>query len=36
LELNPLIAGIELKATGKTNKDAINQDNKIESSSITN
>jgi len=36
LELNPLIAGVELKATGKTNKDLFIQDNKTESSFTTN
>lgn len=36
LELNPLIAAVELKATGKTNKDLLIQDNKTESSFATN
>lgn len=36
LELNPLIAGVELKATGKINKELLIQDNKTESSLTTN
>lgn len=36
MELNPLITNVELKATGKTNKELLIQDNKTEASFTTN